>query len=70
MTFLEASEPFNTTLSSPIRHIARLAEGCLQEARICQGATVSGKAIWDFQGLCGGSLAEMYREIETARSIL
>src|SRR3954464_13410951 len=47
-----------------------LAEGAFEEARIyVRDRTVFGKAIGDFQGV-RWKLAEMYREIETARSIL
>jgi alkylation response protein AidB-like acyl-CoA dehydrogenase len=47
-----------------------LAEGAFDEARkYVRDRTVFGKAISDFQGV-RWKLAEMYREIETARSIL
>src|SRR3954464_15793941 len=47
-----------------------LAEGAFDEARnYVRDRTVFGKAIGDFQGV-RWKLAEMYREIETARSIL
>jgi alkylation response protein AidB-like acyl-CoA dehydrogenase len=47
-----------------------LAEGAFEETRIyVRDRTVFGKAIGDFQGV-RWKLAEMYREIETARSIL
>ena len=47
-----------------------LAEGAFEEARnYVRDRTVFGKAIGDFQGV-RWKLAEMYREIETARSIL
>src|ERR1700734_487184 len=47
-----------------------LAEGAFEEARkYVRDRTVFGKAIGDYQGV-RWKLAEMYREIETARSIL
>ncbi len=47
-----------------------LAEGAFDEARnYVKDRTVFGKAIGDFQGI-RWKLAEMYREIEVARSIL
>ena len=47
-----------------------LAEGAFEEARnYVSDRTVFGKAIGDYQGV-RWKLAEMYREIETARSIL
>jgi alkylation response protein AidB-like acyl-CoA dehydrogenase len=47
-----------------------LAEGAFEEARnYVRDRTVFGKAIGNFQGV-RWKLAEMYREIETARSIL
>jgi alkylation response protein AidB-like acyl-CoA dehydrogenase len=47
-----------------------LAEGAFDEARnYVRDRTVFGKAIGDYQGI-RWKLAEMYREIETARSIL
>jgi len=47
-----------------------LAEGAFDEARnYVRDRTVFGKAIGDYQGV-RWKLAEMYREIETARSIL
>src|SRR6266576_2212850 len=47
-----------------------LAEGAFEEARkYVRDRTVFGKAIGDYQG-ARWKLAEMYREIETARSIL
>ena len=47
-----------------------LAEGAFEEARkYVRDRTVFGKAIGDYQGM-RWKLAEMYREIETARSIL
>jgi alkylation response protein AidB-like acyl-CoA dehydrogenase len=47
-----------------------LAEGAFEEARnYVRDRTVFGKAVGDYQGI-RWKLAEMYREIETARSIL
>jgi alkylation response protein AidB-like acyl-CoA dehydrogenase len=47
-----------------------LAEGAFEEARnYVRDRTVFGKAIGDYQGV-RWKLAEMYREIETARSVL
>ena len=47
-----------------------LAEGAFEEARnYVRDRTVFGKAVGDYQGV-RWKLAEMYREIETARSIL
>ena len=60
---------FNTHAAS-IRAFAWAGRGAFEEARnYVRDRTVFGKAIGDYQG-ARWKLAEMYREIETARSIL